>query len=55
MSYPRGIDELTTKELEKEIERRENSIMAGLCSYCGRQKHTTPPCRFPERHSGKEV
>lgn len=54
MSYPKDLDEYKASELLNELDARAASRTNGRCDYCGRQTHTTPPCRFPKRHAGEE-
>lgn len=54
MSYPKDLDEYRTSELEAEIAERKKRFNAGVCSYCARDR-TTVACKFPLRHSGREV
>ena len=49
MSYPRDLDEFTSKELTDEMARRLKLQLNAECDYCGRPGNTAA-CRFPERH-----
>ena len=55
MSYPKDLDEYTTAELELELAERKRKHDAGVCSYCTRDHGKKPSCKFPLRHSGKEI
>lgn len=55
MSYPMDLDEYTTDALERELAERKKRHAAGVCSYCVRDHGTRPACKFPLRHSGKQV
>lgn len=37
MSYPRDLDEIPSSELVKELLRRHNRLVQGLCPYCKRR------------------
>lgn len=49
------LDEYTTPQLEQELAERKRRHAAGVCSYCTRDHNRLPACKFPKRHSGKEV
>lgn len=53
MSFQKDIDEYTEKELNDELERRNQLRDQGKCDYC-QQYGNTPPCKFPERHKKAE-
>ncbi|MBI4135962.1 MAG: hypothetical protein HY481_00190 [Candidatus Vogelbacteria bacterium] len=53
--YPVDLDEYEADCLIKELERRRLATSKGLCDYCRRPIGSGKPCRFPERHSGKQV
>jgi hypothetical protein len=55
MSHMKGLDEHTTADLRSELEERATAQANGRCDYCGRQLHTEPPCRFPDRHNGSKI
>jgi hypothetical protein len=55
MSYSLDLDEFTTARLEREVNERKKRHAAGVCSYCLRDHGKLPFCKFPLRHSGREV
>lgn len=55
MSYPQDLEDYTTGQLERELAERRKKHAAGICSYCTRDHDKRPACKFPLRHSGREV
>lgn len=55
MSYPMDLDEYTTDQLQRELDERKKRHAAGKCSYCVRDHDTSPACKFPRRHDGREI
>lgn len=54
MNYPKDLDEYDLTDLLDELESRRQDQQAGLCDYC-RRKREDSPCKFPNRHSGKDI
>ena len=55
MGYPQDLEDYRTSELERELKERQARHHAGVCSYCSRDHNKLPACKFPLRHSGREV
>lgn len=51
MSYPKTLDEYSTRALETEYGRRVECAQKGLCDYCGQKIGSVPMCRWPARHN----
>lgn len=49
------LDEFTTGQLEREVAERKRRHAAGKCSYCLKDHHTRPACKFAARHAGREI
>lgn len=54
MSYPRDLDEISTKELKAELDRRANCGLRNQCHYCKRPLKSEPSCKMVDAHNDKE-
>lgn len=54
MSYPIDLDEYPMERLVAEVYRRQVLQAERKCCYCGRPRHSTPVCKFPDRHNHEQ-
>ncbi len=51
----RTLDEYSTAELQRELARRREDTLLGICDYCDKPLKSEPVCRFPDRHNNEPI